>query len=471
MKSNEKYIACLTEAGTYYAMIKKSSGINIFLDDRLVCHYDNDDVSGCVCDGELYYTKTGSNRIYITSPDEINGDGEQSIDIECYDSVVILKKVSNTKCIFILQGYKRNNGTGQYFAYNMYQRQILFILPINAGFLDMAHTEKNEYFMLCREFSKISQFEDDEDYKILYWISFADYEGEIRVKQKAYYYELYDSFYDRTIHEINYIGEKKMRFPLDTFFSHYMQVISISLGGKYVIFYSEDLPGYIISDYLGNVYRMFLIPQIEISQFFYNEENDTVITITEQGINHYQVSQVSEQAIKELNLCYNKILESKDKYFVRNSEKFRELFYKALETCQSSVDINCTGNGSEILVIVCNKRMNYLQAWELRRYFEINKVRCVIYRLGDKGQHIPEECKGIILFYSKDDVNVVDDDLVLLLHMAIKKSKLILPIAVESNSKFIYSKFCDLNPKFFERYDKICRIYENLIKELRLFYS
>ena len=205
------------------------------------------------------------------------------------------------------------------------------MLPIQHNFIDIAVRQDNYSIMIG----------DDMKYEMDDFINFYDHtlqcsfiynmiNGDVQLIDQLQVHVFVDDFDDRETAKTS--SKHTMKYPLfDSYLFYWLKELSISAYGKYIIYYSEDFKGIIISEFEnGDIYRLFVLPKIykNESQYYFNEITN-VLTIVDGGIiEQYIVQQESNERISTLNKLYNSFYENSKN--ARNDDEFEMLFKECL---------------------------------------------------------------------------------------------------------------------------------------------
>lgn len=317
-----------SEGKTDYLTALLDDRVIVFKNDKIICEKMQDDkyiTGACYFGNKLFYTKEDDNKIYCLSDDVI-----ETTELEEYDRTVILKCVDSDCFVLALYVFIGNNK--MIVLYDLGNKKQLCVLPVSRiGYRDVAiDKDKNLAVILCKEKVDISRYEDDCDSRVKFLISLNLKNGQIEDDLSvSYYYDSFSADYSETVQIV-----KNMRFPLWKFFTQYFPVSKgISSNGRFILYYSRDFKGLIISHYEnGNVYRIFHLPEgIEYDEktyFYFNEESDVLSIIKNRKLNRFKVSQTSEELIDEINEKYSQ------EYYKEERWEFSEMLYKAMEGCK-----------------------------------------------------------------------------------------------------------------------------------------
>lgn len=238
---------------------------------------------------------------------KINFD-ELKIVIADYKSVKVLKSLNHTNQWFVLEVDRK-----ELIVYDLLNARVMFYLPIQHNFVDIAILEDSNAIMIGKEKRDVSVYSDDCDYAYIILNSFLFdlLSGKIEIIDELSVVN-WDNGDDYVTSPSSI---RDMKFPLfDNFLYSWPKEISISALGNYIVYYCDDIKGIIISDFQnGNVYRMFSLPKKRTNktQYFFNEKTNIFTILDINSIERYYVRQESTELLKSLNEVYNSFIHIK----------------------------------------------------------------------------------------------------------------------------------------------------------------
>lgn len=362
MVEDENYKNCTFFSdlkGDYITLIF-SKHINVYNDNKLIlqCDISDLDINGAVYISDaLYCTQNLDNVIYIYKSEFL----EDKIILPEYKNIKIIKCINDSKYWFVLE---INNG--QLIAYDLINKRPLFLLPIQDNYIDIAVFENENAIMIGDDVEcELDDIGDSYNHTLLCSFHYNVLNGNIQILDQLEVHTFIDNWDDHHINRT--ISRYNVKFPLfDTYLYYWLEELSISAYGKYIIYYSEDIKGIIISEFEnGNVYRLFVLPKkhTEESKYYFNELTN-IFTIVNNGIiERYIIEQESEEMIKELNEIYNDSY--KNKKSVQEDDDFKSLFFQCLigGKCKKmdfefDIALSFAGEDREYVDIIANKLKN-----------------------------------------------------------------------------------------------------------------
>lgn len=272
------------------------------------------DISGAVyIKDTLYYSLKYDNKIYSLC----NHCNDCIAEISNFSTIKIWKYISCSHKWIVIEVTQDNvDLSNSYYSikdetmnlvYDLENSEILFELPM-PYLIDMGIPEENNGVLLGEGCEGEIYLEggDGSDEIFLSSIKFDLSIGKVDIQDSLHIISIYDNFEDILHTRVRAINN--MCFPLfDKFLYKWLETKSLSAYAKYVVYYSDDIKGIIISQYQdGIVYRIFRlpIPHTRYTQYYFNEETN-VFTIMDNGkIEQYIITLRSSTIIEKLNAYY-----------------------------------------------------------------------------------------------------------------------------------------------------------------------
>lgn len=272
------------------------------------------DISGAVyIKDTLYYSLKYDNKIYSLC----NHCNDCIAEISNFSTIKIWKYISCSHKWIVIEVTQDNvDLSNSYYSikdetmnlvYDLENSEILFELPM-PYLIDMGIPEENNGVLLGEGCEGEIYLEggDGSDEIFLSSIKFDLSIGKVDIQDSLHIISIYDNFEDILHTRVRAINN--MCFPLfDKFLYKWLETKSLSAYAKYVVYYSDDIKGIIISQYQdGIVYRIFRlpIPHTSYTQYYFNEETN-VFTIMDNGkIEQYIITLRSSTIIEKLNAYY-----------------------------------------------------------------------------------------------------------------------------------------------------------------------
>lgn len=322
------YSSISSDVCNTYVTVTYHDCIKIFHDCVLFSEFCSDkNLTGvCYCKDRLYYTKL-SNILYYT----ISNDSEEyQTVLQEYDTVKLLKQAGGT-CgnALILMVEKDHNSdiiiydldTDEKFSVNF------------SYFQDAAVLHNNTAVVLGEETKNIGRYSDDYYDNVYTLIKLFNYQtNQILDLLQVVEYEV-DSFNERM--ESKAKSLKYLKYPLDLYLMDYSDIISFSSDGTYILFYSEMMHAFMMTDIKGNLFRLFDSPverewmkDLKNVKCYYHEYSETLTVVYKNKIVQYLIKQ-SKSKIRELNTFYNDYY-SKNKAILGRFSPFEHSLYRCL---------------------------------------------------------------------------------------------------------------------------------------------
>lgn len=362
MLGNENYKNCTFFSdikGDYITLIF-SKYINVYNDNKFIlqCDISDLDINGAVyLEGTLYCTQNYDNIIYVYKLNSL----KDKIILHEYENIKIIKCINSTKYWFVLQIDAR-----QIIAYDLINKRSLFLLPIQNNYIDIALFENENAIMVGDDVEyELDDVGDSYNHTLLCSFHYNILNGDVQILDQLEVHTFIDNWDDRHINTT--ISKYNMKFPLfDMYLYYWLEELSISAHGKYIIYYSNDIKGIIISEFEnGTVYQLFVLPKkyTKDSKYYFNELTN-IFTIVNNGIiERYIIKQESEDALKELNKRYNDAY--KNKKNVQEDDDFKSLFFQCLigGKCKKmdfefDVALSFAGEDREYVDVIANRLKN-----------------------------------------------------------------------------------------------------------------
>ncbi len=300
-----------------YITIIFSNKVCVYRNSDLLFEHNAIEISGAVYINDLLlYTVKEDNTLYTNI-------AKTKFVLSKYGSVKILKCISNTNYWVVLELDDKS-----LVAYDLWAEEILFELPIQHNFLDMSIRENNIGMIIGEDI--IDLYEDDQEYIKLKTFHFDVQNRNVEVIDSLKIYNCYDNWDDKYTSSVS--SKHNMKIPLLNMYLYYFpQEMSISANGNYIVYYSDDIKGIIISDFQnGNVFRLFVLPveRTATTQYYFNENTNIFTIINGEYIERYIIEQTSDNLIGTLNKYYNDALINRK--HLREDIEFKNLFYQVL---------------------------------------------------------------------------------------------------------------------------------------------